>query len=115
MNKEKAILIAAALFATYPTVNSFFITSDGQAFENSENANAHARSLAKDEQNVTTVTREEATTTKTEKTEAEKLQEKIDKLTAKVGTGKDAKANEKIDKDLAAAKDELAALQAAGE
>ena len=47
MNKNKAILIAVALFKSYPTVNKFQITADGQGFEGKHDAEAHAAFLDK--------------------------------------------------------------------
>ncbi len=46
------------LFKSYPSVNKFHFTEDGQAFEHEHHAQAHAKSLGK-ESLITTIVREE--------------------------------------------------------
>lgn len=60
MNKALAIELAAAHFVSYPSVPEFFITSDGQAFADKQNAENHAVSLDKHSPVVVTVGRDEA-------------------------------------------------------
>jgi len=48
MNKQRAIEVANAYFPSYPSVKTFYITSDEQAFEREVDAENHARSLGKD-------------------------------------------------------------------
>ncbi len=62
MERKAAIQIALALFATYPTVDAFHITTDGQAFEEPQNAESHARSLDKKNPTVVTIKRGEKAT-----------------------------------------------------
>lgn len=62
MNKAKAILIVAALFESYPSVNEFHVTTDGQAFAEKQYAENHAVSLDKKEPVVVTVSREDLVT-----------------------------------------------------
>lgn len=57
MEKKTAILIAAALFPHYPSVNEFHITSDEQPFFNAVDASNHAKGLESKE--VTVVVRED--------------------------------------------------------
>lgn len=45
MNKAKALEIAKALFPHYPKTDTFYITSDGQAFENKVHAENQAKTL----------------------------------------------------------------------
>ena len=59
MKKNHAVLIAAPLFKTYPSVNSFHVTTDGQAFELKHNAEAHASFLNKEKPVVISVERDE--------------------------------------------------------
>lgn len=47
MNKNEAVKIAQGFFKSYPSVNKFNITNDGQAFEKGHAAHAHAVSLDK--------------------------------------------------------------------
>lgn len=58
MNIEKARAIAQELFKNHPSVNSFFITTDGQAFFSSPNAETHAVTLDKKNPTVFEVNRE---------------------------------------------------------
>ena len=44
------------LFKSYPTVDQWHVTSDGQAFEEKHHADAHANSLEKKEKGKGTVT-----------------------------------------------------------
>lgn len=62
MNKKTAIEIAAKYFPTYPSVNTFHVTNDGQVFEEAGQAQNHANTAFKkeEEQAVFVVTREEA-------------------------------------------------------
>ena len=53
---QKAKNIAAELFKTHPTVDTFFVTSDEQAFFTDNDAIAHSRSLK--DTNVAKVTRD---------------------------------------------------------
>jgi hypothetical protein len=71
MNKAKAILIVAALFESYPTVNEFHVTTDGQAFAEKQNAESHAISLDKKEPVVVYVSREDMITETTVDTTGE--------------------------------------------
>lgn len=60
MNKEKAIAIASKLFPKYSGVQKYYITSDGQAFDNEAHAGNHARSFKKEkDQEVIPVSRSE--------------------------------------------------------
>lgn len=59
MKKNHALLVAVSLFKMYPTVNTFHITKDKQAFENKHNAEAHALSLDKENPTVISVNRDE--------------------------------------------------------
>lgn len=52
--------IAKSFFKGHPSVNTFFFTTDKQAFFTENDANNHACSLAKDAREVVSVTREEA-------------------------------------------------------
>lgn len=47
------------LFKSYPSVDKFFVTEDGQAFENEHRANDHAKFLDKKKPKVTTVERDD--------------------------------------------------------
>lgn len=58
--------IAESLFKHYPSVNEFYITEDGQAFELKNNAAAHAASLNAKEPKVETITRGEKKAAKTQ-------------------------------------------------
>lgn len=42
MNKQTATLIAGNFFPSYPTAQVFYITADGQAFQEVQHANMHA-------------------------------------------------------------------------
>lgn len=57
MDKQKAIAIVAALLPNYPTVTDWFVTSDGQAFIEKQQADDHAAFLKSE---VVTVTAKEA-------------------------------------------------------
>lgn len=59
MERNKANEIAQQLFKSYPAVNVFHITEDGQAFEIEENAKLHARHLNAKNPEVITVKRED--------------------------------------------------------
>lgn len=59
MTKSDLIEIAKELFKSYPTVNEFFFTSDGNAFEHRHVAESHAFTLNSKLPEVTTVTRQE--------------------------------------------------------
>lgn len=50
MNRTKLIAIAGSLFPHYPKVDTFYITSDGQAFEKEHDAKSHARTFKEEEQ-----------------------------------------------------------------
>ena len=86
MDKATAILIVAALFESYPTVNEFHVTTDGQAFAEKQNAESHAVSLDKTAPVVVTVIREDLETETTVDAAAEANE------TAKVLPAKKAKA-----------------------
>lgn len=47
MNKVEASKIAKGLFKSYPTVDTFHCTEDGQAFEKVQDAFAHAQTINK--------------------------------------------------------------------
>lgn len=47
MNKQQAIEVASAYFPSYPSVDEFHVTADGQVFEVKSFAEAHATSIAK--------------------------------------------------------------------
>jgi hypothetical protein len=49
MTKQQAlnIVVAQLLFESYPTVSEFYVTTDGQAFVNNTDAEAHANFLDK--------------------------------------------------------------------
>jgi hypothetical protein len=59
MKKAEAIQTAKAYFENH-SVDSFFITDDGQVFFDESHANNHATSLGKDHSEVVEVSREEA-------------------------------------------------------
>ncbi len=61
MEKNKAIEIAGQYFPSYPSVNTLFVTTDEQVFFTPNDAQNHARSLAKpkDEPVVIEVNRED--------------------------------------------------------
>jgi hypothetical protein len=59
MTKTDAAVIAKALFNSYPSVNEFFITVDGNAFEHQHNADSHAYSLNSKTPEVIPITRQE--------------------------------------------------------
>lgn len=69
---------AIPFFATYPAVNEFYFTTDGQAFFNAKDAENHAQSLGKSNEAVECVKREEETVSENEVTEAEILKAKED-------------------------------------
>jgi hypothetical protein len=48
MDKNKAIEHAKSYFSTWPEVDAFHITSDGQAFFSDQDAQAHAAGTRKD-------------------------------------------------------------------
>ena len=48
MDQSKAIAYAKQYFQVWPKVDVFFITSDGQAFFNTQDAAAHANGSRKD-------------------------------------------------------------------
>lgn len=45
MDKQKAIDAAVKLFPNYPSVNTFYVTSDEQVFEDDKQAADHAATL----------------------------------------------------------------------
>ena len=111
MNKNKAIILCAALFASYPSVNEFHVTSDGQAFAEKQNAEAHASFLNKKEPVVVSVSRDDKAES-TEETEGEKAVTAAKGLVKKL-TDKLTKA---ADKNKAAVQMELdAAVKAMAE
>jgi hypothetical protein len=59
MNKADFIVLAKALFQSYPSVNEFYFTNDGNAFEQRHTAESHANTLSGKLPEVTTVTRQE--------------------------------------------------------
>ena len=59
MTKSDAIVIATALFNSYPSVNEFFITVDGNAFEHQHNAECHACALNVKTPEIILITRQE--------------------------------------------------------
>jgi hypothetical protein len=61
MKKADAIQKAKAYFENH-SVDSFFITDDGQVFFEEGHANNHANSLGKDRNEVVEVSREDAAT-----------------------------------------------------
>ncbi|MBN8834571.1 MAG: hypothetical protein ABS68_00245 [Niastella sp. SCN 39-18] len=109
MNKDQAAKVAAPFFKTYPTAKEFHVTSDEQVFEVKVNADNHAKSLGKDKDAVISILRNENLKS-AEPSAKEVLENKIASPSAKVGKGKDKKANEKIDKELEEAKEALAAI-----
>jgi hypothetical protein len=60
MKKSDFVEMAKALFKSYPTVNEFFFTSDGNAFEHRHVAESHAVTLKSKLLDVTIVTRQDA-------------------------------------------------------
>lgn len=48
MDKSKAIEYAKPFFKTWPKVDTFYITTDGQAFFSDQDAQAHAAGTRKD-------------------------------------------------------------------
>lgn len=81
--------IAQGYFKSHPSVNSFFFTSDEQAFFTKQAAENHAQSLPKELQDVTEVTRAEAegdgSKVADQKEKAiEKAKEKVAKAEAKL-------------------------------
>lgn len=129
MNKQKAILIVAALFATYPKVNEFHVTSDGQAFIQKTDAEAHSHFLNPKEPVVVSVTRDEAEAAKNDGKEeptptevaqakvnaAKKVFEKAETAFGKATAPKKADAETKMNEAktaLEVAEKELADLQA---
>lgn len=48
MDKQKAIAIVAALLPNYPNVTDWFVTSDGQAFIDKQQADDHSAFLKSD-------------------------------------------------------------------
>ena len=57
MNKNKAIEITKDLFEHYPSIDTFHVTADGQAFTQKDYAENHANSLDKKDPIVITVDR----------------------------------------------------------
>lgn len=115
MNKAQAIILCAAFFATYPSVDTFFVTTDEQVFANDHDANAHAEFLNKKEPVVITVNRDdkaEGDVLTDEQKAIAAAEATVAKLTTKL-----AKAAEKnkagVQAELDAAVKSLADLQAA--
>jgi|GEM_PF-7004170 len=88
MNKILAQEIANALFGTYPSVNEFHITADGQAFEVKEMANCHAMASDKKEQLVITCSRDNNVETPVEETPSEETLTEGKKAPAKKAASK---------------------------
>ena len=85
MNKNKAILVATSLFISYPSVDKFHITSDGQAFIGEHEAESHAGFLDKKNPVVFEVNRDDkATSEKAAKDEVSAEQAAVDKYTGMV-------------------------------
>lgn len=90
MNHEEATKHAQSFFKTYPKVDTFHITTDGQVFAEKHQADAHAKSLVKDpktEPVVHTVERnavEKVKEAKQEKTQEEKDKEAAEKKAAAI-------------------------------
>lgn len=57
MKQEDYIQLAREMFAAYPSATAFHMTSDGQAFENVNYAETHARKLDIEKRDVVSVTR----------------------------------------------------------
>lgn len=55
--KEQFIAVAAELFPTYPTVNTFYFTADGFAFLGEETATKNAAKL--EDKTVTAISRDD--------------------------------------------------------
>jgi hypothetical protein len=53
MDKSKAIEYAKPFFTTWPKVDTFYITTDGQAFFSDQDAQAHAAGTRKDKTVIT--------------------------------------------------------------
>lgn len=78
--------IAIGFFKAHPTVDTFFFTSDEQAFFTKQAAENHAGSLPKDDRDITTVTRAEA---EGDDDKAGKAKEKaIEVITGKIADAK---------------------------
>lgn len=60
LSKKAAVLIALSFFKTYPSVNTFHITSDEQAFENAADALNNAKQLDPKNPLVISVNREDS-------------------------------------------------------
>jgi hypothetical protein len=89
--------VAQGYFASHPSIDTFFLTSDEQAFFTKQAAENHASSLAKELREITEVTRVEAEGDDTKVAAAnakavEKATAKVEALTAKLTT-----ATEKAD------------------
>ena len=79
--------IAQGYFKSHPSVDSFFFTSDEQAFFTKQAAENHAGSLSKDAREIIEVTRAEADG---DDDKAEKQKEKlVERLTSKVNAAKE--------------------------
>lgn len=87
MDKQKAILIAKALFESHSNATEFHITSDSQAFFADHQAANHARGTLKDNIVIKVTKAETLTAVTTEKTQSEKLgaaQQKVNDINANV-------------------------------
>jgi len=109
MQKADAIQIASKYFPSYPTVNTFFVSSDGQCFENETHATNHGNSFKKEaDKEIIKVTREEAT----EQATATLKMNPDDENANKVISGNDDQAKLQAEKDAAIkfAEDEVITL-----
>ena len=59
MNKSKEMAYVKSLFESYPSINEFHFTKDGNAFEQKHNAESHASLLDTKNPEVLTITRED--------------------------------------------------------
>lgn len=99
MNYQEATKHAQQFFKTYPKVDTFHITTDGQVFSEKHHADSHAKSLIKDKKTepvVHTVERsanvQAAASVPTEKTQEEKDKEAAEKKAASIEKAKATKA-----------------------
>lgn len=88
ITKKQAQNIAEELFKSYPSVDEFHITGDGQAFELKHNAEAHASFLDKKEPLVITITRDGIASDKVNKVEPEEEFEPEEETELKPKKGK---------------------------